>query len=248
MSGRRPLLAHESSDLSESSSAAAATPALPSLGYDARPLGELSFYNDTDISPPASPIAASSSRFREENVDDIAGTDVGVGHDAPPFPHTRRVSSGLGIATGAQSRSATTSPSPYLPSRDFSRRSLNRVPVGFRSPSHAKSPSIGSEPNTGNPLLGGFPRDGSATSTPDLKKERVAFSPREEVIDEYEAYRGGGIYGATSADAGQNNDYQHYIHENDTERLRRINRMSASGRSAYEGQWTQSEYTISHFS
>lgn len=83
--------------------------------------------------------------------------------------------------------------------------------------------------------MGGFPGNSSGESTPDLRRDRVTFSPRNETIGEYDEYNPGSFHHVRSMDSLGSNDYQRYLNRDDTARLQN-NRMSMSGRSAYEGR------------
>ncbi|KAF1916879.1 hypothetical protein BDU57DRAFT_449041 [Ampelomyces quisqualis] len=110
------------------------------------------------------------------------------------------------------------------------RVSIQAVPrratgIGPRSPP-IKSPSTLSPPGSSNPFADSFPRDSSAENTPDLRRER--FSPRDDA-GTFEEFRRGVLKNGRQSSASVN-DYQKYLHSNDTERLR----GAPSIKSAYE--------------
>ncbi|KAF2190858.1 hypothetical protein K469DRAFT_721788 [Zopfia rhizophila CBS 207.26] len=228
MADRRALIG-ESSDLSDTSNNA---PALPSLSFTSHS-HSLGFTSHPSVSPPSSPPKSrlgysrllsdnsvldrnTQETLREEEEDNISDT-------------FGRKESGLGIASPG---------SPPTQSKRVSIQTIPRVPIGAKS-SPIKSPSIGSPPGTGDPLFGGFPRDSSAGSTPDLRRER--FSPRDEVGD-YEAFKRGVLKKNTRSSEGSlrgGADYQQYLHSPDTERLRKGGAPSI--RSAYENDFRPTE-------
>jgi hypothetical protein len=102
--------------------------------------------------------------------------------------------------------------------------------AGLRS-SHAsiKSPDILSPPGSSNPFADSFPRDSSAENTPDLRRDR--FSPGDDV-GTFEDFRRGVLKNARQSTLSIN-DYQQYIHNPDTERLR----GAPSIKSAYDNDF-----------
>ncbi|KAF2639167.1 hypothetical protein P280DRAFT_519366 [Massarina eburnea CBS 473.64] len=177
-------------------------PVLPSFGFNASP-----------VSPPSSPQLSrpgytrlqsdTPSTVLEEDEGDIAdGFAGGRPSSLPPAP-IRRVST------------------------QTSRRPLHMrassLAQSLSSPS-TQSPQTLSPPNTGDPFLGGFPRE-SAESTPDLRRDR--FSPRIDGGGFEEFRRAGFKKSSTSL----NDDYQQYIHSTHTHRLRK---GAPSIKSAYE--------------
>lgn len=220
MADRRPLIS-ESSDLSDTSNN---TPALPALGFTPDSYA-FEFNAHPTVSPPSSPPRSSRPGYSRIQSDATAverNTPSTVleedeGDIADSF--RARSGSGLGIASPA---------SPPTSSRRVSIQTIPRIPVGAKSPP-VKSPATSSPPNTGDPLMGGFPLD-SAGSTPDLRRER--FSPRDHGGD-YEEFRRGVLKNGRKSEASLRSidEYQQYLHSSDTERLRK---RGTSIKSAYE--------------
>ncbi|KAF2105535.1 hypothetical protein BDV96DRAFT_360162 [Lophiotrema nucula] len=227
MADRRPLI-HESSDLSDTANI---SHALPSLGFTPQS-HSLQFHTPPNVSPPSSPPRTSYSRpgysrlgsdataverrnVSGETLHEVEEEDISESFRA-------RSGSGLGIASPV---------SPPANTRRVSIQTIPRVPIGNRN-SPIKSPNTLSPPGTGNPLLGGFPRD-SPRSTPDLRRER--YSPRDEP-ESYEEFRSGILKKSRSSDGSLRDgaDYQRYIHNEDTERLRK---GAPSIKSAYESDF-----------
>ncbi|KAF2201942.1 hypothetical protein GQ43DRAFT_16992 [Delitschia confertaspora ATCC 74209] len=245
MADRRPLM-KESSDLSETF---CTPPVLPSLGFSlgfGDPLSShLTFSPQNSpplLSPPGYP------RLRSGNTEGGA-QDIIHEHEEEyvAVDSLQSRASGLGIATSSTAvtgisvvESPNSSP-PTLGNRRVSIQVIPRVPVGFKSPL-VRSPSIGtSTPNTGNPLLSSFPHDSSARSTPDLRRDRAGFSPRDEGSGDYEQFKKGVLKSTRSTQSLQSiNEYQQYLQTGDTERLRK-KMSSPSIRSAYDNDFHPTE-------
>jgi hypothetical protein len=223
MADRRPLIS-ESSDLSDTT--AAETPALPSLGFSAHS-HTLGYSPPQEVSPPTSPPRASRPGYSRLQSD---ATTVGrrtlssetlheVDEEDIADTFGRRTSGGLGIASSGSSTHTA---------RRVSIQTIPRVIVGA---THTPIKSPQSTPNTGDPLTGGFPGD-SPGSTPDLRRER--FSPRDE--GGYQEFRRSALKKTRSAESsfGDDGDYQRFISNTDTERLRR---GTPSIKSAYDGTY-----------
>jgi hypothetical protein len=220
MADRRPLI-HETSDIPDS---ATSTPGLhftdsaQSLGF-------------THISPPTSPQAtrpgfsrlqsdatavertSAPSPIHEEDEDDVVDSFNG------------RRGSGLGIQTTVAT------------AQTARRVSIQSVPraggpglksPGLRSPT-IKSPATLSPPGSSNPFADYFTRDSSNENTPDLRRER--FSPGDDV-GTFEDFRRG-ILKRPNQSTPSLNDYQHFINNQDTERLR----GAPSIKSAYDNEF-----------
>ncbi|KAF2470715.1 uncharacterized protein BDR25DRAFT_261867 [Lindgomyces ingoldianus] len=217
MADRRPLISR-SSDVSIPPNTTASARTLPPLDFTSHSL-PLGFTPTSQARTPTSPPKSRpgytrlhsdpsglerspSHTLHEENGEDGEDGEDSIEHTFKPRARARV--SGLGIATSAPAGASAQG-------RRVSIQTIPRVPVGAKSPIQSPSissiGSIGSPPNTGDPLFGGFPKD-SAGSTPDLRRER--FSPQD-----------GG-------------DYQQYLHSPDTERLRK---GAPSLRSAYENDF-----------
>jgi hypothetical protein len=215
MADRRPLI-HETSGIPDS---ATSTPGLR-FEDSARPLGF------THISPPTSPPAtrpgfarlqsdataversSAPSPIHEEDEGDVAHSFNG------------RHASGLGIrASVATAQTAR-------------RVSIQSVPraggPGLRSPTF-KSPDTLSPPGSSNPFADTFPRDSSNENTPDLRRER--FSPGDDG-GTFEDFRRG-ILKRPNQSTPSLNDYQQFINNQDTERLR----GAPSIKSAYDNEF-----------
>lgn len=221
-SDRRPLMS-ESSDLSDTTTAANHTPALPTLGFSPQS-HSLGFSAFSPTSPPTSPRRPGYSRLlsdttavdtpptlHEEDEDDEDRTGS--------FTSSQRGNTGLGIAGPAS-----------IPIRRVSVQTIPRVPVGIRSP-QVKSPEIFSPPNTGDPFLGGFPQD-SAASTPDLSRER--FSPHDTPDVGGQGYRRGTVRGGRRTDT---EDYQAFLQSAGTDRGGLRSKGAHSIKSAYENDF-----------
>ncbi|KAF1852112.1 uncharacterized protein K460DRAFT_373966 [Cucurbitaria berberidis CBS 394.84] len=217
MTDRRPLI-YETSDLSESSDN---TPALPNLGFSNNPHS----LGITHISPPTSPPASrpSYSRFQsdatavERNTPSIVHEEDEEEHVADSF--LRQSSSGLGIAAvGAPAQTA----------RRVSIQSIPRKSIGPgpRSPP-IRSPGTFSPPGSADPFFGSFLKDSSNENTPDLRRERS--SPD---VGTFEEFRRGVLKNGRQSSASVN-EYQHYLENPDTERLR----GAPSIKSAYENDF-----------
>ncbi|KAF2267300.1 hypothetical protein CC78DRAFT_87220 [Lojkania enalia] len=222
MADRRPLI-RESSALSDTAS----THALPSPGFSPRSRSFGFSTVNPYVSPPSSP-PKSISRPGYERIQSDA-TAAGRRNEYANVLHeedeedsisdtfSRRSGSGLGIGSPGASQ--------YAASKRVSIQTIPRVPVGAMKSPSIRSPSFTlSPPGTGDPLMGGFPRD-SAGSTPDLRRERL--SPKEDTGGYKESGRGV-LKKSRSSESG---DYQRFIHEADTQRL---HKGSPSIKSAYE--------------
>ncbi|KAH8717053.1 hypothetical protein GQ44DRAFT_624203 [Phaeosphaeriaceae sp. PMI808] len=86
-----------------------------------------------------------------------------------------------------------------------------------------------SPPGSANPFTDSFAQDSPTENTPDLRRER--FSSREEVVT-FEEFRRGLLKNARQSTASVD-DYQQYIHNLDTDRLR----GAPSIKSAYENDF-----------
>ncbi|KAF2689720.1 hypothetical protein K458DRAFT_413966 [Lentithecium fluviatile CBS 122367] len=219
MADRRPLI----SESSDSFDAANTTPALPSLGFSPsshslgfNPISQTSPHSSPPLSRPGYARLQSDAIAVERNTPSTVLEEDEDGDIAIADSLNRRTSSGLGIAS-------PTSPA----SRRVSIQTIPRrpVPAGPKSPPLYRSPATLSPPGTGNPLLGGFPR-GSVESTPDLTRGR--YSPDG---GSYDDYRPGILKNTKSSTSLDNDDYQQYLHSQDSERLRR---SAPSIKSAYE--------------
>ncbi|KAF2017000.1 hypothetical protein BU24DRAFT_141896 [Aaosphaeria arxii CBS 175.79] len=246
-SDRRPLIS-ESSDLSDTT--ANNTPALPSLGFG-RHSHSIGFELPPYVSPPTSPRRPGYSRIASDTTAVDRGTPSIVheedeGDIADSYVQVRRGTTGLGIANESTQSSAVNS-------RRVSVHSLSRVPVGSRrasiNPITSRTPDTLSPPNTGDPLFGGFPRD-SPETTPDLRRER--FSPRDTPGGSYEEFRTSRSSLHARGLSGGNEDYQQYLHDQDTDRL---NPGAPSIRSAYDKNFrpreecpTAKDFYMSRFS
>jgi hypothetical protein len=212
MADRRPLI-HETSDISES---AGSTPALQltdsphSLGF-------------THIPPPTSPPVSRPGFSRLQS--DATAVER---HNAQSIIHeeARHVSDslrghggdGLGIVpTIATARRVSIQAVPQ-----------RAVGPGPKSPPN-KTPGPLSPPGSSDPFFDSFPRDSSTENTPDLRRER--FSPREDV-GTLEDFRRGVLKNARQS-TNSVNEYQQYIHNSDTDRLR----GAPSMKSAYENDF-----------
>lgn len=220
MADRQPLI-NQSPDQSDT----ATTPALPSPGFSPGSHA-LRLNLISHAPPPTSPPTArpgysrlhSNATANDKHTPPTVAEDDDEGDIAASF--RRRSTSGLGIAA--------TPTSPPGSSRRVSIQTVPRrpVPVGGRSP--VKSPNALSPPGTGDPLLGGFPKD-SPENTPDLRRERC--SPRDDGGD-YESFRRSGLKHARTSSTSLN-DYQQYLDSADTQRLR----GAPSIKSAYESEY-----------
>ena len=216
MADRQPLI----SSSSDQSNTANNTPALPSLGFSSFSQS-LGVGARPHVSPPSSPPPSKSRPGYTRLQSDTPGVERKTpetlveedeGDIADSFG--QRSGSGLGIASPASSQA---------PKRRVSIQSIPRVPIGMRSPTLYSGTTL-SPPNTGDPFLGGFPRD-SPSNTPDLRRER--FSPRNE--DGYdEQFPRGHV-------KNNSNDYQRYLHSSNTDRPRRG--AAPSIRSAFDGEY-----------
>ncbi|KAF2036251.1 hypothetical protein EK21DRAFT_96201 [Setomelanomma holmii] len=216
MADRRPLI-QETSDLSES---AGSTPALQGSQFTDNP----QFRGFTHIPPPTSPPvsrtefssfqsdATAVDTIHEENEEgDLAG-----GYDG-------QAGSGLGIAS---------SYAPVQTARRVSIQAISRVSArpGSRG-SPVKSPDIVlSPPDSANPFADNFPKDSSTENTPDLGRER--FSPN---VGTFEDFRRGMPKNARQSTTSVD-DYQQYIHNSDTERLRGAPSIRST-KSAFESDF-----------
>ncbi|CAO2651092.1 Nn.00g093890.m01.CDS01 [Neocucurbitaria sp. VM-36] len=219
MADRRPLI-HETSDLSESSDN---TPALPTLAFS-NICHSLGF---THISPPTSPPASrpSYSRFQSDATAVERNTPSTIVEDeeedvADSF--RRQNGSGLGIAA------------PDVPVQTARRVSIQTIPrksigPGPKSPP-TKSPGALSPPDSADPFFGGFPKDSSSENTPDLRRDRL--SPD---VGTFEEFRRGVLKNARQSSTSVD-DYQHYLEDSDTQRLR----GAPSIKSAYENDFRPS--------
>lgn len=211
MADRRPLI-HETSD-SDS------TPALPSLDFSNNPHS----LGITHISPPTSPPVSRPgySRFQsdatavERNTPSTVAEEDEEGEEDVADSFRRQSGSGLGIA--APHASAQTARRVNIQS--FPRNSVNTDP---KSPP-VKSPGTLSPPGSSGPCFGAFPIDSSTENTPDLRRERL--SPD---VGTFEEFRRGVLKNRRSNTSVD--DYQNYLENPDTERLR----GAPSIRSAYE--------------
>ncbi|KAF2792545.1 hypothetical protein K505DRAFT_307491 [Melanomma pulvis-pyrius CBS 109.77] len=221
MADRQPLI----SDSSDPSETADNTPALPSLGFSSFSQS-LGLGAHPNVSPPSSPPPRSRPGYSR-----LQSDTSGVGRNAPETlveedegdiadSFGKHASSGLGIATPA---------SPPAPRRKVSIQTIPRVPIGVKSPTLYSAATL-SPPGTGDPFLGGFPKD-SASSTPDLRRER--FSPSDDRGD-YEQFRRGVLKHTNNNETLRSPDYLHYLHSSDTDRLRK---GAPSIRSAYENEF-----------
>ncbi|KAF2005150.1 hypothetical protein P154DRAFT_518695 [Amniculicola lignicola CBS 123094] len=221
MDVRRPLIS-ESSDLSSSADGLETTnntPVLPSLDF--QPLH--------DVSPPGSPPTFRSRPGYGRLHSDAAPTERTVAQtvreneagEGIQEARGRGGRAGLGIATVA----------PLPPTSTARRVSIQMAPrpppTGPRSPPIYSASTL-SPPNTGDPLMGGFPND-SPANTPDLRRER--FSPRNEPMA-FDDFRRGVLKNTASREnTAGDADFQRYIQEGDSQRLRP---GAPSIRSAYE--------------
>ncbi|KAF2866210.1 hypothetical protein BDV95DRAFT_215611 [Massariosphaeria phaeospora] len=221
MTDQRPLI-NESSDASD---IANRTPALPSLGFSSSSHA-LNFNAHRATSPPLTSPRSRPGYTRLQS--DIAAVERNTPEtlveedEEEDIADSLRSGGGLRIATPA---------SPPPQSRRVSIQTIPRVPVGargssIRSPS-IRSPSILNTPDTGDSLLGGFPKD-SAGSTPDLHRER--FSPHGE--GDYEHFRRSAPKHARS-NSSPRDDYNRYLSSPDTDKLRK-GAGAPSFRSAYD--------------
>jgi hypothetical protein len=196
MADRRPLIHSTPPDVSES---AASTPALPDAPFGAHSVGF------THTSPPTSPPASRPGFFKTPpSPIHEEGDEEQHGSHGFRRPDDRGLGIGVSIATTQTAR----------------RVSIQSIPprvVGFspRSPT-IKSPASPSPPGSSNPFADSFPRDSSAGNTPDLARER--FSPRDHV-GTFEDFRRDVLKNARQSSTSIN-DYQQYIDESDTQRLR----------------------------
>lgn len=207
MGDRRPLI-HDTSDLSDT---AENTPALPNLGFsnNSHSLGI------THISPPNSPPHPSRPEFARLQSDATAveretpGTIYEhEGEEDVADTFREHSSSGLGIASSG-------SPAQIGTGRRVSIQAI---------PRHTFSPSTLSPPGSANPFADSFPHDSSIENTPDLRRDRL--SPAG-TFDDFPR----GVPKITRQDTtGSADDYHHYVHNADTERLR----GAPSIRSAYD--------------
>jgi hypothetical protein len=215
MADRRPLI-HETSDLSES---AGSTPALPGLQFtdNSHSLGY------THFPPPQSP-PISRPGFSRLHSDATAVERNNA--PSPIYEEVRDVSDsfpehsgdGLGIApTIATARRVSIQAVPQ-----------RAVGPGPKSPP-VKSPGTLSPPGSSNPFADSFPRDSSNENTPDLSRDR--FSPKDNV-GTFEDFRRGVLKNAQQSSTSVN-EYQNYIHDSDTQRLR----SAPSIKSAYENDF-----------
>ncbi|KAF1944188.1 hypothetical protein EJ02DRAFT_341468 [Clathrospora elynae] len=218
MADRRPLI-HETRDLSGSDDT---TPALPTLDFsnNSHTLGL------TYISPRTSPPASrpNYARFHSDATAVERNTPSTVHEEdededdnsADNFrqPHL----SGLGIAAPGESpQSARRVSIQTIPRR--------AVGPGPKSPPTKSSGAL-SPLGPAEPFSGGFPND-SANNTPDLRRERS--SPDVGTFEDLQ--RGilkNGNKSSTSVD-----EYEHYLHNAETERLR----TAPSIKSAYENDF-----------
>jgi hypothetical protein len=214
MADRQPLI----TDPSDQSDTANNTPALPSLGFSSFSQS-LGVGARPHVSPPSSPPPTRSRPGYTRLQSDTPGVErrtpeTLVEEDEEDIANTfgLKSGSGLGIARPA---------SPQAPKRSVSVQSIPRVPIGARS-SVVYSGTTLSPPNTGDPFLGGFPKD-SPTTTPDLRRER--FSPRNDDGDDGQFQRG--------HVKNNSNDYQRYLHSSNTDRPRKG--VAPSIRSAFDG-------------
>lgn len=216
MADRRPLI-REVSDTPET---AGNTPALPVLQFE-----DHTHFGFTHISPPTSPPVsrpgfsrlASDATAVDQNT--IANPTIAGAEDDYVSEHFRSQSgSGLGIgATYATAQTARRVSIQPAPQRGFG--------PGPKSPP-VKSPDAFSPPGSADPFSNNFPRDSSAENTPDLRRER--FSPGSNV-GTFEEFRRGVLKNGRQSTTSVN-DYQEYLHNSDTERLR----GAPSIKSAYE--------------
>lgn len=222
-SDRHPLMS-ESSDLSDTTSAAANnTPALPTLGFSPQS-HSLGFSAFSPTSPPTSPRRPGYSRLLSDTTaverntpPTVLEEDEGDGERSGSSTASQQGNAGLGIA----------GPPTSLPARRVSVQTIPRVPVGIRSPS-VNSPGLFSPPNTGDPFLGGFPQD-SAASTPDLSRER--FSPGDTPDVGGQGFRRGGR-------RNESDDYQAFMQSAGSDRSGIRSKGAQSIKSAYESEWT----------
>lgn len=230
MADRHPLI----NSPSDESNTANNTPALPLLGFTTQS-HSLGFAAHPNVSPPSSPHKFSRPGYQRLQSDATTTErntpSTVLEEDEEDIADSFRSHSmgGLGIAN-------TTSPAGS--GRRVSIQTIPRVPIGAKTPG-GQSPGILSTPNTGDPLMGGFPQDfaGStpdfAGSTPDLRSARQ--SPREHVGDHEEFRRGVLKHGEQNqTNLRSVDDYQQYLHSSDRERLRK---GPVSIRSAYESAY-----------
>jgi hypothetical protein len=215
MADRQPLI-NDSPDQSDTTNN---TPALPPLGFSAFS-HSLGVGARPHVSPPSSPPPL---RFRP-GYTRLQSDNPGVERKTPETlveeeegdvanSFGEGAGNGLGIASPASSQAAK---------RKVSIHTIPRVPIGARSPTLYSATTL-SPPNTGDPFLGGFPKD-SPSGTPDLRRER--FSPKNEDRD-YEQFRHGHL-------KNNSNDYQRYLHSSNTDRSRKG--AAPSIRSAFDGE------------
>jgi hypothetical protein len=216
MADRRPLI-YETLDMPDS---ATSTPGLHftdsthALGF-------------THISPPTSPPATRStfsSRPSDATIVERSSAPSPVHEeeeDDDVSDSFHRRGSGLGIRASIAT------------AQTVRRVSIQAVPQraggpGLRSPT-IKSPDTLSPPGSSNPFADSFPRDSSTENTPDLRRER--FSPGDDA-GTFEAFRRGVLKNAPQSTPSIN-DYQQFIHNQDTERLR----GAPSIKSAYDNDF-----------
>lgn len=130
----------------------------------------------------------------------------------------RRSGTGLGIAAAA----------PGAVPHTARRVSIQTMPrradgPGPKSPP-TNNPGVFSPPGSADPFLGGFPRDSSPDTTPDLRRDRS--SPHVRTFDQFRR----GLSETLRQSSTSVNDYEQYLETSDTHRLG----AAPSIKSAYE--------------
>jgi len=123
------------------------------------------FDTHLDVSPPSSP----PSRFQLGR----AGLQTGISETRPSIPATLINEDERDIANNGLRILKSQSQSQSALRRNASIPTLSTVPVELKSPTQYSTTTL-SPLGTGDPFLGGFPKD-STSSTPDLRQDRTDY-------------------------------------------------------------------------
>lgn len=178
----------------------------------------------THISPPTSPPVSRSGVSR------LASDATAVNQSTIASPRFEAATDDyVSEHFGSQSGSGLGIGATYGTAQTARRVSIQPAPRSFgpgpQSPP-IKSPDALSPPGSSDPFANNFPRDSSAENTPDLRRERFSPGPN---VGTFEEFRRGVLKNARQSTTSVN-DYEQYLHNSDTERLR----GAPSIKSAYE--------------